>query len=331
MKSKENRMSNLQAAGVDTSKFFNLAIPVDVEPGTTLQVTIGLDGKATVIPGFHGTAVNLNTTEDPVYNQIITDGYVRNTKLHRRFVMAQMFRMLNWEDADGNKGYDAYLRTHYSYMYQFSMMEEELRVLSKLETRDEEAFKERSSFFTKDVVISMYKDYLKKLRQYIDKLNVRHCKGIPYKRIGNVDIFCSDLVKKVYMPVENLIWCIQRAKNYENMYGFVRRFNQYQLIKLPFETPKAYAWKDAFKGAGAYYTLKNMIMFHNVKIGEGVESKNYKFLLFRTFLSTEASLTFIKDRLGKYEGYQYFALLKQTIADNDFDFERSITMSKYNK
>lgn len=330
MKSKENRMNNLQAAGIDTSKYFNLAIPVDVEPGTTLQVTIGKDGKPTLLMNQKVEAVQDNIGSDPVYRQIITDGYVRNTKLHRRFVMAQMFRMLNWESLRGEKGYDAYLRTHYSYMYQFSMMEEELRVLSKLETRDEEAFKERSSFFTKDVVECTYRDYLYRLEQHIDKLNVHYCKGIPYKRIGNENIFCCDLDKKVYMPVKGLIWRIQGAANYKDMYEIVKRF-KYQMIKLPFETPKASEWKDAFKGAGAYYTLKNMIMFHGVEIGIGIEQKYYKFYREHTFLTTEDSLSFIKNRLGKYKGYQYFALLKQTIEDNDFDFKVSVAMSKTNR
>ena len=73
---------------------------------------------------------------DVILENIIADGYVKNTKLFRRFVMAQMFQMLNYVSYDGrNRGYNDYLRTRYGYDYTLKMMLEEVRVLSKQETR----------------------------------------------------------------------------------------------------------------------------------------------------------------------------------------------------
>ena len=102
--------------------------------------------------------------DDIIAEQIITDGYVRNTKLHRRFVMAQMFRMLNYESWDRSEsGYNACLRNMYGYDYTFKMMLDEVKVLSKLEVRDRESFEERSHFFNKKVVVSVMEDYMIKL------------------------------------------------------------------------------------------------------------------------------------------------------------------------
>ena len=38
------------------------------------------------------------------------------------------------------------------------------------------------------------------------------------------------------------------------------------MVKLPYQTKKSAAWIDAYKGEGAFYTLKNLVMFHNCKI-----------------------------------------------------------------
>ena len=45
--------------------------------------------------------------------------------------------------------------------------------------------------------------------------------------------------------------------------------------KLPKDTPKCAAWKDAYKGAGSYYTLLNLVRFH----GCGIYADEYAFTL----------------------------------------------------
>ena len=162
--------------------------PIAVPAGTKIHVMI--DGNGNYVPVCGGN--------DAIANQIIEDGYVKNTRLFRRFVMAQMFRALNsehkyWE----HNGYNNYIKKHYSFQYTFDMMLEEITVLSKLETRDFESFIERSHFFTKDVVVKVMKDYIVEFKAYVNGLQTRHCKGIPYKRIKNVDTFVADFDKKI--------------------------------------------------------------------------------------------------------------------------------------
>lgn len=118
---RESRMETMQAAGIDTKKYFSINLPEGLKPGAVISLVI--DERKPVI-----TPEKVNKTDEQLenYNEIckcISNGYIRNTKLHRRWVMAQMFRMLNYESRNGEHcGYDAYLNDMYEYDYQFKMM-----------------------------------------------------------------------------------------------------------------------------------------------------------------------------------------------------------------
>lgn len=292
MMNKNERMNALRNAGVDTKKYFT----VDLDNGTKIQLIIDENG-------------NVSKADDPIADKIIEDGYVRNSKLHRRFVLGHMFYMLSYVSYDGKrKGYNDYLKYSYSYNYTFEMMLEEIRVLSKLEVRDKETFDERAHFFTKGVVVAVMEDYVEKLKAYIDKLPNKNCKGVPYKRIKNVNIFVADLDKKIYLPLKFKISDMRRAKSYNEMYKVLSSFmNKNNFIKLPYDTPKSKDWIDAYKGNGAYYTLKNLVMFHGCKI---ISVNNIDYGV--------NSMAYLKSLLNDYsgEGWRMFALMKKVIADN---------------
>ena len=304
MLTKKERMEKLNNAGIETGKYFTLNVNESIPAGAKIHIVIDKDGN--YVPEI------VSEVKDDIFNMIIEDGYVKNTKLHRRFVMAQMFHMLNYVSWDGKyRGYNDCLKM-YGYEYSLEMMTEEIRVLSKLEERDFDSFNERVHFFDKDVVIAVMEDYLEKLKNQINAMPNRNCKGIPYKRIKGKDIFNADLDKKIYAPVRNEIYKLKYAKNYAEIYGVLGRFMRNH-IKLSFETPKSKIWIDAYKGAGAYYTLKNLVMFHNC----GIKLDNFD-VLFNT-----SAVAFLNEKLEEYkgEGWRMFALMKKVIADNGFDFK----------
>jgi len=310
MMNKNERMETLKRAGINTDKYFE----VSLDNGTKIHLIIDENGNPKL--------VNESAKNDPIYNQIIEDGYVRNTKLHRRFVMAQMFNMLNYVSYDGQcRGYNDCLKNRYGYDYTFKMMLDEIKVLSKLEVRDYESFVERSHFFTKDVVINILEDYLEKLKKYIDNTPDHNCKGIPYKKVKGTNIFNDDLDKKIYYPIKVKILNVKRAKNYTEMYKALANFMK-DMIKLPYNTPKSKAWIDAYKGEGAYYTLKNLVMFHNCRI---ISDKGIDYGI--------NSMAYLRDALDEYsgEGWRMFALMKKVIADNNFDFSKRMREIYSNK
>ena len=309
MMNKNERMEKLNAMGINTGKYFTVNLPDGLAKNSTITLTINEDGECTI--------ANAN---DVIANQIIEDGYVRNTKLHRRFVMAQMFHALNYRSWDRKReGYNEWLK-RFGLKYQFDMMIEEIRVLSKLEVRDEETFIERSHFFTKEVIVQTMEDYLVKLKAQIDSQKTYKCKGVPYKKVKGTDIFEADLDKKIYAPMRKDVYKVGLARSYAEIYKFVRGFMS-KMVLVSWQTPKSKAWIDAYKGEGAFYTLKNLVMFHNC----GIEVDGY-------MVYGAAAVSVLNKRLNEYkgEGWRMFALMKKVIADNNFDFQARMN-EIYNK
>ena len=298
MMNKNERMEKLNAMGINTGKYFTVAL----DNGTQVHLIIDENG-------------NPKKVDDVICNQIIEDGYVRNTKLHRRFVMAQMFQALNYVSYDRKRiGYNEWLK-RFGIKYQFEMMLEEVRVLGKLEERDAETFLERSNFFTKEVVTETMIDYIEKLKAHIDSNKTYKCKGIPYKKVKGRDIFVEDLNKKIYAPMMADIIRVKLARNYNEIYNALKVFMN-KMITIPYATTKCKEWIDAYKGEGAFYTLKNLIMFH----GCGIEVDH------NMVYGIEA-VSVLNKRLFDYkgEGWRMFALMKKVIEDNNFDFNKRMS------
>lgn len=299
MLNKNERMEKLNAMGINTGKYF----AVELDNGTKIHLIV--DEKGDIVQAH----------EDKIAETIIADGYVRNTKLHRRFVMAQMFQGLNYKSYNGDKsGYNEWLKRH-SVKYAFDMMLEEIRVLGKLEERDRDTFIERAHFFTRNVIVKTMEDYLVELIKHVDDMPTKKCKGIPYKRIKGTDIFVDDLEKKLYSPLRRDINRIKYTSNYNELYRVVKNFMN-KMIALPYNTPKSKAWIDAYKGEGAFYTLKNLVMFHNC----GIEING------RMIYATGA-VNILNKKLDEYqgEGWRMFALMKKVISDNEFDFNKKMS------
>lgn len=229
--------------------------------------------------------------------------------------MAQMFRMLNYKKPfDGTSdNYNNYLKNMYSYKYTLTMLLDEINVLSKLEISDKESFEERRKFFNYNVVIEVLEDYMIKLSNYIKSLPIKRCKRIPYKTINGKNIFCADIDKKVFLPIREAVNCIRKSNTYHTMYQRLQRFMRV-MVKLPHETPKSRMWVDAYKGAGAFYTLKNLIMHHGCVIHTDRNKK----------MNQSESMAYLNQKLIEYQddGWRMFALMKKVIVDNNFNFTK---------
>lgn len=313
---RDSRQEVLKQAGIDTNNFFSITFNEGLKPGATIHVSIDQ-------PEYPEEVRN---EREKLRNQIIEDGYVRNTKLHRRWVMAQMFRMLNYHSyRTGKDGYDAYLVDNYSYHYQFTMMLEEVRVLSKLETRNPESFTERSHFFNCDVIAATLNDYLMKLKDYIASVPEKIYKTQKYKKLFQQDVLLKDIYKTIiypeYLAVNKVLDVIKSKErmSYSQIYKALKKCVN-GMYRLPEYTPKCKEWKDAFKGAGSYYTLMNMVKFHGCFLYNYKDADN-GYHKFNAMFGTEACY-YLKDCLDEYKGeyYRMFALLKQVIKDNNFDF-----------
>lgn len=303
------RLEALKAAGVDTSKYFPL-------------------GDDKLIKIENGAAVPVDM-DDATIKQIVEGGYVSNWKLFRRWVMSQMFHMLR----DMDKSYLSFneVLQHKGYEYQWRMLENELYAQMKMAAHgDYENVGARNRWFGGFVASDMAYDYIKKLRKYVDdnliwkvkkdkdgneKKTYKHtCKGNPYIRLQNEDIFVADLERKVYTPLRNLANKMGAATTYKELYDAVREFNKNRK-HLAWDTKQADAFIHAYKGSGSYYTMRNLIMFHGARFMKNGRK-----------MSEPNSLKELESKAKLYdeEGWKMLGVLKQLIKDNNISVQGKI-------
>jgi hypothetical protein len=292
----------------------------------------GLIGNYVGVPTIlssNGDICNAETGEvlvmanDSIAQSIINDGYVKNSSLFRRWVTAQTFRLLEYVDRrnSNRKGWEAGFKDMYGYGYQFEMLADELHTLAKLQREDPEYFAERTRFFNGDVVVATLEDYLYRLKKYCKKQmreNPRAYRGQAYVKLARYgNVLVKDLDDKVFNPIANDgIFSVMKANADGNYAKIEKAFNEFMskyYNKLPYETPKCATFKDAYKGIGAFESLKNMIRFHNVVL-DGCNNK----------YDSERELYSILGNTPNSDVWVFHNLLVSTIELNKFNLRQSI-------
>ena len=280
----QERLDALKAAGIDTSNLFAVGeqMVVRMKDGVPTQVM----------------------DDDPIYQSLFNGPTVPDHKLFRRWVLAQTFRMLrnNYTKELQWKGYE----------YQWRMLEEELRVQAILAKKDPENFEKRNRFFNKNVVLVMCDQYTEDLRAYIGALKTKLCKGVPYKTVYGKDIFVTDIPSKVLIPVRNVTNDVKYTKTPFELYEAVRRLNK---VRTPMHngTPQIKAWVNAYKAAGAYYSMENLIRFHGMRLH----------IAGREF-SEKESLKYLDSLSKPQEGYWLMGMLKAELDENHISIEKKM-------
>lgn len=285
-KKAQERIDALKKAGVDTSNLFAV-------------------GEGMVVRMVNGVPTQVED-DDPVYKAIMAAGTVPDRRLFRRWVLAQTFYMLrrDYTQQMHNKGYE----------YTWKMLEEEFRVQAKLYGHDNENFTQRNRFFNRNVAVAMASDYMKQLHDYIDSLHTRKCKGVPYKRFRGRDVFVDDLYSKVYAPISRLIRKIENADSPFKLYVAVHNFNEVR-VRLHWETRQSDAWVDAYKGAGAYYSMQNLIRFH----GMTLRIKNGK-----VPFAGGTAIRVLNDMAQRKKGWELLGILKEALEYNHIDIDKKM-------
>ena len=304
------RLEALKAAGVDVSKYFPLGDDQLIKIENGAAVPVDMD----------------DATIDAVGKKIVEGGYVNNWKLFRRWVMSQMFHMLRQMETDKLTFNEVLQRKGYE--YQWRMLENELYAQVKMsEHGDLDNVGSRNRWFNGDVASDMATDYISKLRKYVDdnliynvkkdkdgneKKAYKHtCKGNPYVRLQNKDIFVADLEKKVFTPLREIANEMAAVPTYKQLYDAVHKFNKNRK-HLEWNTKQADAFINAYKGSGAYYTMRNLIMFHGARFLKGGRK-----------MSEVNSLKELESKAKLYdeEGWRMLGVLKQLIKESGIDIQ----------
>ncbi len=290
-KNVENRKATLEINGVSTDGFFALTLP------NGKRIKVDAEG---------------NKIEDNEVVQAV-GGNIGNKKLYRRWVMAQFFRQFN-----SPRGYAAVISS-LTMKYQWDMIANELKALAKLENTDKDYFEERTYFFNINDITLMLREYVTDLEDKIADSKVKRCKGVPYITIGGENVFTSDVEKKVLSPIRKAIDDFYESTNYAVALRKFEKIKREYLKRYRTGNFAGRLFKDAYKGAGAYYTLQNMVLYHDCVLNE------YKNGDKRQFVCTHKGMDayeFMKSLLDEYygEGWRWTGVLKQCIEDNKFSF-----------
>ncbi len=300
-KTAQERIEALRNAGYDVTNLFAMQ---------------GANGGEFVASNKNGNLAILDDN-DPIFRLIANQGTVPNRQLFRRFVMAQMFHMMTHVPYGQKEpiGVTKMIQ-RLGYEYQWKMLIKELNAQMKMDGKDTANFSDRNRWFHAGIVTAMAEDYIEKLKKHVNKLPQKHCKGIPYYRICGRNIFVSDLQSKLYSPLYRAKYQIMQAKNSAQLLVTAVEFNRLR-IKLPSDTAQCKQWIDAYKGAGAYFTMQNLIRFHNCL---AIDNNG-------RWLDKYQSLTFISLKAEEYkkcEGWRMLAVMKKMLKDNNINISRKV-------
>lgn len=266
---------------------------------------------------------------DSISEQIYANRGAMNGVSFRRKITAQFLKA----HFSYKGGVQEYINNK-SYNWQFDMMLEECKQLMKMERNGDKEFEIRSKFFTLTVIKNVVEMYGKDLFEFITAKECKDnkkCKGVRYvKYIGLKDrgfykncCFTSDIYSRIISPLYHFKYRISQAKNYTEMYTALYKFvNSKEFIPLPHDYPKSKAWIDAFKGAGAYYSMMNLSQFSDLKI------RNYKT---RQILTKGEAREYLENMTYNSEGYELYGQFKQMLEDNNFNMDNFRVICKETK
>lgn len=290
------RGNALQAAGIDTNKYFSLRLPTGGEQLMTYDE--------------NGIPVAVKA-DDPIMQQIVKGGTVPNRNLFRRWVMSQVFHGLAYKGYCGN-GFTEWLMRH-GYKYQWEMLVEELHVQAKLYGRDMENYCARNRWFNKKLAVVMACDYIAQLRKDANGRPQHKCKGVLYVTVERTHYFVTDIEKRLIAPLRGLVYEIEIAKTPQALEHAVRNFWRKAPVKDHCYKQCA-DWKDAYKGMGAYATMQNLLRFHGCTFPK--DNGFYDRRLTGLQMLEDAAKTYADG-----EGWRLFGLMKQMIEENGIEIE----------
>lgn len=163
--------------------------------------------------------------DDPILEEIGKGGFIRNPELFRRWICAQTFRLLK----DPN-GWTHAVRKTYDIVYIFNQSKRELALLCKLSKKCPNDI--RFQFFTLYDLKVIFSDLADRTTYITHNYN----KGI----------------------VKDAIW---GAASYASLYDVISNL-KFNFRRNDKHIPRN--WLNCFKGAGAYYTLQNIIRTHDM-------------------------------------------------------------------
>ena len=202
----------------------------------------------------------------------------------------------------------------YTYMYSIEYTLEEVRKLAMLKERDTLAFDERKELFDLQSCEKIFIDYVRKVINFINRketeaINKTKEGKQAYIRLNKLSRFLIGTIQngtlkrtneytKLLKELDNLIVILNNIPTYKELYNLMKNSIY---IKLPKDEKKSYEFKDCFIKSGAYYSLKQKLMFDESMSFKGKKGRD--------------AVLYLRDQLnnGSKEGYMFYAMYKEAL------------------
>ena len=299
----------------DNMYVMGLEIPYDK------NIEILLDGVQTILNGIDSvqnlTLENENAASvlmnNNVIRTILNSGMIENPLLFKRWVCAQTFRMLNYKGWDRSKGWDAYMRNHLNYKYQFTMLMDEVKRLVKMEKDGGHDFEIESMFWTFNTIQQIYMENLHYVKRELKRQAREKRYSKPHvKRLNGYYLHVErNMIDSAIESFEIIVDKMDEVNSYSELLTIMKELNNMPILNRT--ELKCPTWKSVYRGYGGFYTLYNLFGWHGITL----ENK-----------TMEESITHIEDLLkGDYfaEPWRFHYMLKKVIKDNDFNLSKSIS------
>lgn len=332
-KNAENKMAKLTNDGtLDTKKM------VALDPNKLLEAAKNVKINSDNLAVINGEIMNDTLSSATTSEYIASSGFLR-------YVMKQMFTMLNYEgfikkDYYGfsvkPNGYNAFMRDYMSYTRQFTFLLGSftpgqnhgfLHQMYMKEKENDGTLKFYEMAWGKERICKILDQYVEDVCQYLDFKAHKNCKSVQYINTKNYHYgsYGKVLADKLHEAVETKVAKrkarIMACKNYEEVRLQIKRFLVQDYIKIGGSSCGNINNKEflsSYKLFGAYWTMHNLIGWHGCVIH--IDDRT---------LTRQESMSWLNENIFSMEGYEALACLKKLISDNDYSFENDPYITQY--
>ena len=267
-----SRRETLANAGINSDQYLSMRIDKEFIPDgaeIVIQVRDKETGEVRYVP-FNQAMDDCFGKNSQFYKQEMSDGHIFNPYIHRRWLPAQFRR--NIREAGYNGIYD-YVKRCYNWNYVVRFLKQECWKLAMLQRRDPEAFRERSVFFKLDdmrVILGEYvleiKNTLYEAEKHLDLINTNRC--ITDKQtfiyVPGMGMVERSHIRPIRYRYDKFVEAVNKSYTYAELSEVLQNF---QFDKVDRNTHTSERFAHCFIESGAFYTLKQMIMFEGLSLG----------------------------------------------------------------
>lgn len=270
-----------------------------------------------------------------VIGSIEDSGYLDVDGIVRRWIPSQCLTMMF-----SRNGFHEELKMR-GYDYSWKVLVDEVKRQSELYyKKDIEGLSDRCRWYNSETAYMMAKHYFNELQCKVSSMHPYSHKNRPYVKLqcrwmNNGKGVHVDELSVFFATFEKAMNRIKGTKNPKTLCEAVLEFNRLRTGVKFNPSNLCPAFTNAYKAAGAYYTIKDLIMFENCRMQLNergtTDAPTYwdrKNGQKRKFVETEESLEALERKASAIVsdgvidwGYQMLGLLKEFLDYNHFNFE----------